>query len=53
VAHQFVLTYIYPYRTDNAAVRGKSYKSLLQERAQQTYHQLPVYEEYAVQVEKS
>lgn len=38
---------------DSGAVRGKSYKSLLQERAQKTYQQLPVYVEDAVQVEHS
>lgn len=53
VANCFVLTYIYPYRDDIAALRGKSYKSLLQERAQKTYQQLPVYTEEAVQVESS
>lgn len=48
-----MLTYIYPYRDDTAALRGKSYKSLLQERAQKTYQQLPVYIEEAVQIESS
>lgn len=49
----FVVEHIYPYRTDTGAIRGKSYKSLLQERAQQTYHELPVYEEHPVHVEQS
>jgi ribonuclease-3 len=49
----FVVTYIYPFRDDSGAVRGKSYKSLLQERAQKTYQQLPVYTEEAVHVESS
>lgn len=53
VANCFVITYIYPFRTDSGAVRGKSYKSLLQERAQKTYQQLPVYTEEAVEVESS
>jgi len=53
IATCFIIEHIYPYRTDKAAVRGKSYKSLLQERAQQTYHQLPLYDEQEVQVEKS
>lgn len=52
-ADAFVGTYIYPFREDTAALRGKSYKSLLQERAQKTYQQLPVYTEEAVQVESS
>jgi ribonuclease III len=53
VVTSFVITYIYPYRDDSGAVRGKSYKSLLQERAQKTYQQLPVYTEEAAQTESS
>lgn len=49
----FIVTYIYPFRTDSGAVRWKSYKSLLQERAQKTYQQLPLYTEEPVQVESS
>lgn len=45
VAQRFVDVYIYPYHTHDDAVRGKSYKSLLQERVQKTYQQLPVYVE--------
>lgn len=53
VVNCFVISYIYPFRTDSGAVRGKSYKSLLQEWAQKTYQQLPIYTEEAVQVETS
>jgi dsRNA-specific ribonuclease len=45
VADRFIEIYLYPYHHDTAAIRGKSYKSLLQERVQKTYQQLPVYVE--------
>jgi ribonuclease III len=45
VADRFVEAYLYPLHTDAEAVRWKSYKSLLQERVQKTYQQLPVYVE--------
>lgn len=53
VAQKFVDVYIYPHHTHHDAVRGKSYKSLLQERVQKTYQQLPVYVEEEGTKEKS
>lgn len=45
VADKFIEIYLYPLHTDADAMSGKSYKSLLQERVQKTYQQLPVYVE--------
>lgn len=53
VAYSFVETYIYPLHTNSEAVRGKSYKSLLQERAQKLYQEVPVYQEEPVDIEVS
>ncbi|MBP6256191.1 hypothetical protein KA405_00260 [Patescibacteria group bacterium] len=45
MADRFIEVYLYPLHTDVDAFRGKSYKSLLQERVQKSYQQLPVYVE--------
>lgn len=51
--HTFVTNTIYPRRFDDDAERGKSYKSLLQERIQQHYQQLPTYIDESYEVERS
>lgn len=42
--HRFVESYIYPKLEELKARKGKSYKSLIQERCQQKFHILPEYD---------
>jgi ribonuclease-3 len=53
VSRIFIIELLYPYRDDAEALRGKSYKSLLQELIQKHYQTLPVYVEEEVEVESS
>lgn len=53
VTRAFISTTLYPFRDDQEAQRGKSFKSLLQEWIQKQHQQLPIYIDEEVEIEPS